>query len=314
MIIQGKCVNLGVKDQDAANEALEALKRILAGSGGGAPATLFREVVPAYLEAIAHRVQPDTLAGYAKCLAWASAQFGHLSPGQLDPLAVERAVLSVATWSDSHKCNLLWLIQSAVRWAGRKDFALRRPAKESRGAEMVISDETYKNLLIHTSGDFQQLIRVLWATGARPGEILGLTAGSIDFASGTATLKKHKTKTKGKQRVLYFSPAALEVLRAQCARYPTGPLFRGKGGTGYTGYKLTRRFLRLSEKLGVRVCCYGFRHSFVTRALVAGTPETHVAALVGHTSTAMVSKFYSHVNSNAKLLKDVAARLDNDAA
>lgn len=308
--LNGKQVPLGVTDENAVAEAVEALKRLLGGKPPASVAT-FSAVVESYLESVSHRIKPETLAGYRKCLVWAVARYGMLTV--LDPIAVEKAVAAVPHWSDSHRCNLLWLIQSAVRFGGRADFTLRRPAKESRGADVVISEATYQSLLRETTGDFHQVVRLLWSTGARPSELLGLSAAAIDFESGTATLRKHKTKHKGKQRVLYFSPAALDVLREQCRKYPDGPLFRGRYHEPLTGYKLLRRFLRLSEKLGVRICAYGFRHAACTRLLSAGVSDAQVAAMMGHASTSMIHKNYSHLSANGRLLRDVAARLDDAA-
>lgn len=51
---------------------------------------------------------------------------------------------------------------------------------------------------------------------------------------------------------------------------------------------------------------YGHRHTFITDALAGGTPEAVTAALVGHTSTQVLHRFYSHLGSNAELLRKAA--------
>jgi hypothetical protein len=43
--------------------------------------------------------------------------------------------------------------------------------------------------------------------------------------------------------------------------------------------------------------------------LTAGIPETHVAAMLGHTSTAMLTRHYNHVSANAQLLRDAANKV-----
>jgi integrase len=72
---------------------------------------------------------------------------------------------------------------------------------------------------------------------------------------------------------------------------------------------MTMRFERLSEKVGHKVCSYNFRHTWATRALATGVPAAHVAAMLGHTSTAMVSKNYGHLTEEAELLKEQAERV-----
>lgn len=117
----------------------------------------------------------------------------------------------------------------------------------------------------------------------------GLTAEAVDWASGTATLKRHKARKKGKKRVLFLPQEALALLRRQAEWHGgSGPLFRGQGGKGLSRQAIVTRFLRVSEKVGRTVTAYQYRHTWATRALAAGIPDTHVAALLGHASTAMV--------------------------
>ena len=51
---------------------------------------------------------------------------------------------------------------------------------------------------------------------------------------------------------------------------------------------------------------YGYRHGFATDALAAGVPDAHVAELLGHSSTAMLHKHYSHLATRVKVLTDAA--------
>lgn len=310
--MSGKQISLGVKDPDDIQSAIAALQRLLSVQTDPSGQTV-AAAVPAYLEAIRHRVCSKTHRGYTAALRWFSLHFGPLPCRSVDPLEVERRAAGESKWSNSHRANLLWLCQAVVQHAGRKDFTLRRPPKESRGAEMVISAEGYAKILRDTTGDFHQLIRVMWSTGARPSEVCGLTCEGIDWPNGTATLRHHKTAGKGKRRVLYFSPEALAVLAEQRAKYGTGWLFRGVGGEPLTAYKLNRRFTRLSEKLGVDASPYSFRHSYISRSLAAGVPDTVVAALVGHSSTAMIHAHYSHISEFGRVLRDAAKKMDDAA-
>jgi len=46
---------------------------------------------------------------------------------------------------------------------------------------------------------------------------------------------------------------------------------------------------------------------------VAGIPDAQVAALLGQTSTNMLSRHYNHVSANGRMLKDLASKLDEAA-
>lgn len=62
-------------------------------------------------------------------------------------------------------------------------------------------------------------------TGARAGEILGLTRGMIDVATWSASLGDHKTAHLGKTRVLRFGPRAQAILGPLMLRPDDARLF-----------------------------------------------------------------------------------------
>lgn len=316
MTLNGKQHPLPVTDEADVGAAWEAFRAVL-GKHLPKSAQVRTEPVAAliaeYLDSIAHRTNAKTRRSYGYCLAHFAAHFGSCTVGELNSDAIEKRAAS-ESWSDSHRSNWLWIVQAFTRWAGRKDFTLNRPAKESRGAETIIDEATQRLVLRETRGDFHELCRFLWEVGCRPMEAARLTAESVNWTAGTVTLKAHKTKRKGKTRILFLSSTALAILQEQTKRYTTGPLFRGQRGEPFSIQAIVTRFLRISEKIGRSVTSYGYRHSFATRALSAGVPDTHVSALLGHSSTAMLHRHYSHLGSNASLLKDVAERISKGAA
>ena len=79
----------------------------------------------------------------------------------------------------------------ALRWAESTGMIavnplkhLKRPARESRGAKSVISENDHKRLCSFANPSLRLLLTLLWETGARPSEIEGLTAADV---LGTAT-------------------------------------------------------------------------------------------------------------------------------
>lgn len=316
MTFQGKQTPLPVTDPADEMGAWAAFKALVTQAVAEAKPTGRPEPLAAlvrdYLDAIRHRTTDHTRAGYESYLRTFAARFGGVQAGQLDPAAVENDAAG-RNWSDSNRANYLWAVQAFVRWAGRKDFSLSRPAKESRGAEVVVSPELHARVLRETTGDFHQLIRFMWAVGCRPMEGARLTAEAVDWASGTVTLKAHKMRRKGKNRILYLSTEALLILREQADKYQAGPLFRGMRGRQLSLQAVVTRFIRLSEKVGATVTSYHYRHTWATRALSAGIPDTHVAAMLGHSSTRMIHSVYSHVSANARLLREQAELLSGTA-
>lgn len=316
--LNGKQVPLPVTDPGDEAGAWKALEALIAGAvktaigpPGIKPGTV-AELTTLFLEAKSPEVEPRTLANYKKHLDWLAKHAGQVPVAAVD-LAELRKKAAAEEWSDSHRANILWTSNSFLKWCGRAD-RVPLPPKESRGGDAVIPENVHRRVVAETTGDFRQLVRFLWLTGCRPGEATNLTAEAVDWDTKTIRLKKHKTKRHGKHRTIYPCAEALEVLHDQAAKYKgSGFLFRGVKGKPLSLQAMTMRFQRVSEKIGRRVRSYDYRHSFVTRALASGESDTIVAALVGHSSTRMIHRCYSHVAEQSRVLKDAARRIAGEA-
>lgn len=316
--VNGSQHSLHVKNPDAGNGELQAALAALLSRLGAAPsaasaaesrpATTVSDAVNGFLADATDRVTTRGLTSYRDYLGPFVERFG------ADALPLRAELIEAwsrrPTWGQSTRHNALKTVSMVLRWAGHP-VRLRIPSKTSKGAEMVIDYPSYCKLLGYVSGDFRQLIRFLWLTGCRPSEATALTATHVDINARCAILAEHKTVSHtGLVRTLYLNAEALDVCREQLQLHPSGPLFVGEvGKRAFTRGGLVCRFGHLSERSGVKVTAYCFRHSFACRALSQGIPDAHVAALMGHTSTAMIHRNYSHLSEQARLLKDAADRI-----
>lgn len=323
--VRGRQVPLGVYRVDDREGAIAALRRALASltpgtkEGESPPAQTVKVAAAEYLASAADKLSPGTLRYYRIgvtkhfCAAFGPRGVASLSAGEIEAWA--QSCAKEHRWSQSTRRNYLGVVAAFLAWCGHP-VKLRRPAMESRGADAVLTDEQFAQVLeAYRSGrkkpesDFLTLLALLRETGARPGEVVGLTVEGVDWANGCARIKQHKTARKGHKRILYFNSAALEVLEGQRAKHGSGLLFRNCRGTGYTVKALTLKCWTLAQKLPFKVLLYGLgRHSFATRALVNGVPDTHVAALLGHRGTDMLHAHYSHINSESRMLREAAEK------
>jgi integrase len=157
--------------------------------------------------------------------------------------------------------------------------------------------------------------RFLTLTGWRSGEALGLRWSELDLARRTAILPDTKTG----RSIRPLSNAACDALRglAQSGDL-VFPATRGEGlMTGFP--KLWARITKLSE-LPADVTPHVLRHSFASLAGDLGYSEPTIAALVGHKSHTITSR-YVHTadavllaaadtvaNETAKLMGEAQAR------
>jgi integrase len=312
---QGQQVNLGVTDPGPAGEAaaLALFRRLMAGQTIAAPARPLGPLVASYMAGLSD-LAPITVQVYRHHLAQLVAALGpDRDAATLTATDIE-ATAGRPGWSSSTRNGYLGAVGVFLTAVGiRLDRKLKRPPKESRGADAVWSEEEFWRMLGAVRGDVRGVLTVLWHTGARPAEVFTLTAESIDWIRGTATLKKHKNAKRGKPRVLHFPPAAMTVLKAQAAKYGnTGYLFRMGARTKTPDKPLTRaglgrRVWIARKRAGIDrpLSAYGLRHSYITRALERGWAAEQVAGLVGN-SAAIISRVYSHVGANHDLMRKIA--------
>lgn len=328
--LQGKQHNLGVTDPNAEAAAVEALKRLLArelASPASGPSceqlTNSHKVVDAVstyladLKARADRgkVTPGHYRNTRIILEQFARAFADVRVSLLRADQIEKWV-ETRPWSLSYQNGAIGAIGALLKAEGVA-LRLRKPPKESRGADTCLTEEQFDALIQDLTGplprggrkrgDLAELLRLLRETGARPGELCELTVEGLDWPNCLIRLAKHKTRRHtGKDRVIHFNTAAMRILEAQRAKYGRGVLFRTRNGNPYKSTELWEVLGKASKRLGFRVVAYGQRHSFATNALSAGVPDAIVAELLGQKGTNMVHTHYAHLGQRAAALKQAA--------
>ena len=152
--------------------------------------------------------------------------------------------------------------------------------------------------LPHLSQQVADIVRLLQHTGARPSELLNLTAADarrIDRSRGTWLLKlrSHKMSHKGKSRLLAFTAAAQRVL----APYLIGkradmPLFPGRAGGVMSHQVIARAVARACKAHGLgHWSPYMIRRSVATALF--GVADMHTAAaMLGHADARVTETHY----------------------
>ncbi len=160
--------------------------------------------------------------------------------------------------------------------------------------------EDYESQRNHT------IMELLYGTGMRLSELVGLRIGDVSLSSQTV-----KVLGKGnKQRIIPLSPtlckeleAYLEVLRREFPLQGDSALFcTAKGEPVYAGlvYRLVRRSLS-EQGVGGKKSPHVLRHSFATHMLNRGADLNSIKDLLGHASLS-ATQVYTH-NDIEKLMK-----------
>ena len=262
----------------------------------------------------------DTAQWYLRFLR----DFGRHYQGKVNALQSRHVEswLETKTWSQSTRRQAITCVKRVMHWGfneGKlKEFPvglrnLRRPRMTRR--EKLITPGEHRRITENTDEPFGQFLFALRETGARPIEVRTVTAEMVDFGNGIWVFHKHKTAKKtGKSRVVYLTPAMLQLTRELVERHPLGdgPLFRNSRGKPWTANAIRCRMRRLRKKLGLEdgTVAYSYRHTFVTDALTQLDADT-VAELVGHVDTKMIHEHYSHLDQRVEYMRDVAIKALN---
>lgn len=169
------------------------------------------------------------------------------------------------------------------------DFDKRKPVSESdfQRVRAEVSD---------LMGDVLDMLRL---TGARCGEIVGLTGRMIDRSGAvwTASLERHKTASRGKSRVLVFGPKAQAILER---RWTMGRLFDVRRDAVALAVRRVCQRLKMTPWVP-----HQLRHTAGTVARELFGLD-HAQALLGHSSADMTEHYAAVALQKAS---EVAARL-----
>lgn len=197
-------------------------------------------------------------------------------------------------------------LQQFYRWMLREDeitaspmARLSPPKVPVQPPPIVRTDEMKALLAVCTGNGFEErrdraMLLILWTTGVRAGELVGLAVEDVDLKHDTFTV----LGKGGSMRTLELLPRPAEAVdrylrsRAQHAaarRYPA--LWLGRRGPMTTS-GLTQMIERRCGQAGVTVFSpHKLRHSFAHYAKVKGMADDALMQIAGWRSQQMVARY-----------------------
>lgn len=167
-----------------------------------------------------------------------------------------------------------------------------------------------------TVKDARMALKLLFYSGMRIGELMALTAGDIDFESGSITITKSMNtskeisdpKTGNGTRAVSMPAAVMEDLRDYMTNYLYKPapdhLLFFKTREAYAG-QLKKAITAAGAP---EISLHGLRHSHVSMLIELGFTPQLIADRIGDT-VEMVLRVYGHLYPNKQ--KEVADRLQD---
>lgn len=198
-------------------------------------------------------------------------------------------------------------VRRFFRFAVRENVVSSNPAaavasaKQSRKLPDFLTVDEMFGFLDAMEGDTFLKIRdramfeLLYATGLRVGELVGLKQSSFDYISGIV-----KVRGKGnKERMIPLSATALRKLRDYDAVRPahTSAYFVSKNGKPLAARDVRRILDKYISTLATakHITPHTIRHSFATHLLENGADLRMVQELLGHSSLS-TTQVYTHIS------------------
>jgi len=160
----------------------------------------------------------------------------------------------------------------------------------------VITPEEQETYLSFASQPLKDIATLMVETGMRPEEVYRIRKENVHLDQGY--LFNPYGKTKAAKRKVPLSEVATEVLRGRLAKAKGNYLFAGrmnrKGETDKAILKVNNAHYSALERSKVREFrLYDLRHTWASRMAMAGVDLVTLAALLGHSKLAMVTR-YAH--------------------
>jgi integrase len=283
----------------------------------------FEEFVPVFLNWSGHQHRPKTYqlhANNTKSLKrfFDSKWLDEITPGMVEDFKLAR--VQEKRWGEKDERNIsgvtvnraLATLRLLFNYAERCGYQLPNPVKDIEFYQepkhlRTISLEEEIAYLAEASQPLKDIARVILDTGMRPDEVFRIEFASLDFSQ--RTIFNTFGKTPAARRKLTMTDEVFSILKDRAikaeSRYafpspdspekPIGRVHKAHDGA-VARAEITPRFI-----------LYDLRHTYASRAVMAGVDLPTLAALLGHTSIQMTMR-YVHPAEEHK--KEAAGKID----
>jgi integrase/recombinase XerD len=187
-------------------------------------------------------------------------------------------------------------------------FLKARPVKIPHTPPDFLDDLEQALLLSKVKGQgkkktesLRRLYVFLFHTGLRSGEAINLKVDDVDLKNKTIRVYASKTNTV---RGVPLNKKALEAVTAEINGRTSGKIWT----VTINGASNAFRRALLSAGITKNVSFYSTRHSFASNLVKKNVDISKVSRLMGHTTTALTSRYYLHLQTDT--LADAVSALD----
>ena len=247
------------------------------------------------------------------------------------------------TYSDKTIQHFYTIINTALKRAilwgyitTNPNTFIEKPKVRKKEIEYYTPDEVDELLkaLHDESLKYQAIIYLAIDSGARRGEIVGLTWNDIDFKNKTININKSvqytkergiyetKTKTQTSDRKIYISDKTINILKQYqkeqlISKMKLGSkwensnrIFTNNYGGDMHPDTPSQILEKVIKKYNLkRICFHGLRHTSISLQISSGIQAQIISKRAGHSNITTTHSIYSHFFDSE--FKDVANKMNN---
>lgn len=179
-------------------------------------------------------------------------------------------------------------------WVKENPCCRVKMERENNERERVLGYDEEERLLEACPQWLREIIIFGIDTGAREGEILGLTSKSIDPFRRVVTILQSKT---GQYKTIPFTSRVFEILKnkIKVRHLHQDLIFLSENGTKITASNLGRAFRKALKKVSIEdFKFHDLRHSYASRLVQTGIDPYTIQRLLGHKDPKMVQRYAHH--------------------
>lgn len=302
-----------VRLAESREEAFAVWHKMATGTSTASDITV-KNLYEDFLNDVRANASPKTVDWYRYFLGgFVAEKIGEQNAESVIPNHVTSYMNRQKGWGQNSRHNFARAAKRLFKWGFDQGLLKTNPLQRmTKPAPVVredfVTDDQFRDITDKVRGPLKSLVVLAWETGMRPQELFTLEARHVQ--GDRIVIPQSESKGKRSARVVYLgTELARDLIGHLVSESPSGKILKNSRGTPWNKTSVKCAFARLFRATGIKTHLGAFRKGYCTKGLKNGVDTVTMSHLMGHTSTAMVSRVYAKVHHDPQHMLAAAAKV-----